>query len=47
MTTDARTYWYQKHDLLACAARHGFAVTESRFDEWVERPTNCATSCDQ
>ncbi len=37
MTTDARTCWYQKHDLLACAARHGFSVTESRFDEWVER----------
>jgi hypothetical protein len=26
-----------KIDMLACAARHGFSVTESRFDEWVER----------
>src|SRR5215469_2670704 len=37
MATHARTRWYQKHDLLACAARHGFSVTESCFDEWVER----------
>src|SRR5215469_13935536 len=37
MTTHAQTCWYQKHDLLACATKHGFSVTESRFDEWVER----------
>lgn len=33
MTGDAPIGWYHKHELLACAARHGFTVTESRFDE--------------
>lgn len=37
MTTHTRTFWYQKHQMLTCAAKCGFSVTESRFDEWVER----------
>ncbi len=37
MTTHTRVHWYQKHQMLACAARCGFSVTESLFDDWVEK----------
>lgn len=37
MTTHTQTLWYQKQDLLACAAKHSFSVTASCFDEWVEK----------
>ncbi len=37
MTTHTRTFWYQKHEMLTCAAKCGFSVTESLFDDWVEK----------
>lgn len=37
MKTDPSAFWYQKNQLLAYANKCGFSVTESRFDEWVEK----------
>lgn len=37
MTTHTQTFWYQKHEILSCAAQCGFSVTESLFDDWIEK----------